>query len=186
VHEWIDLDLLSYMAKRHPEWSIVLVGRVASIWRPGKLPNVHWLSGRPYASLPGYAKGFSAAILPFKINRLTESVNPIKLREYLAAGLPVVSTPLPEVKAYNGLVRIGATADEFVNQVELAVQDTGEWPPGAGSKRSAGHVAFTRRYMSTLVEASSGRETLLICHEGAVLDREGLARWLASFSTLAV
>jgi len=154
VHEWIDLDLLRCMAKRHPEWSIVLVGRVGvDLADLGRLPNVHWLSGRPYASLPGYAKGFSAAILPFKINRLTESVNPIKLREYLAAGLPVVSTPLPEVKAYNGLVRIGATADEFVSQVELAVQDTGETAARRRIEAIGGDTWHSRvEYMSTLVE----------------------------------
>ena len=62
------------------------------------LPNVHLLGPHPYESLAGFAKGFTAAILPFKVNRLTQNVNPIKLREYLAAGLPVVSTALPEVQ----------------------------------------------------------------------------------------
>ena len=53
-------------------------------------------------------------------------MNPIKLREYLAAGLPVVSTALPEVKSYAGVVRIGATKEEFVRELEVAVEDTGE------------------------------------------------------------
>jgi glycosyltransferase involved in cell wall biosynthesis len=154
VHEWIDLGLLVHMAKRHPEWSVVLIGSVAvDLGALRTLPNVHCLSGRPYASLPSYAKGFSAAILPFKINRLTKSVNPIKLREYLAAGLPVVSTPLPEVQRYNGLVRIGATADEFVDQVEHAVKDTGET---AVRRRieAVGRDTWRARveYMSTVVE----------------------------------
>ena len=69
-----------------------------------RLPNVHFVGTRSYDSLPGFAKGFTVGILPFKVNRLTENVNPIKLREYLAAGLPVVSTALPEVKSYAGVV----------------------------------------------------------------------------------
>jgi glycosyltransferase involved in cell wall biosynthesis len=127
LHDWIDLDLIRCVAERHPEWSIALVGHpevdTAGLAR---LPNVHLVGGRPYAALPGYAKGFDAAILPFKINRLTESVNPIKLREYLAAGLPVVSTALPEARAYGDLVRIGATPEAFVRELEAAVADTSD------------------------------------------------------------
>lgn len=157
IHDWVDLDIIEHMARRHPEWSIVLVGRVAvDVSALVTLPNVHLLSGRPYASLPSYAKGFSAAILPFKINRLTDSVNPIKLREYLAAGLPVVSTPLPEVKAFNELVRIGRTPAEFVTQVELALEETGE---AAANRRVAaiGKDTWHARveYMSALVEGAA-------------------------------
>jgi hypothetical protein len=64
--------------------------------------------------------------MPFKINRLTENVNPIKLREYLAAGLSVVSTPLPEARGYAQVVRFGASVDEFVEALDLAVRETSE------------------------------------------------------------
>ena len=143
------------MAIRHPEWSIVMVGKVeVDLGEVAALPNVHFTGGRPYGALPGFAKGFTAAILPFKINRLTASVNPIKLREYLAAGLPVVSTPLPEVKAYEGLVRIGATPEEFVEQVEAAVKDTS----GGAMKRRMDAISKDTwvarvEYMSALVES---------------------------------
>ncbi len=127
IHEWIDLELIKAIAERHPEWTIALVGKAGvscDILR--SLPNVHLTGTRPYSALPSFAKGFTAAILPFKVNRLTENVNPIKLREYLAAGLPVVSTPLPEVRHYAGVVRIGRTHDEFIHELELAVHETGE------------------------------------------------------------
>ncbi len=155
IHEWIDLDVVKHMAIRHPEWSIVMVGKVdVDLGEVAALPNVHFTGGRSYGALPGFAKGFTAAILPFKINRLTASVNPIKLREYLAAGLPVVSTPLPEVKAYEGLVRIGATPEEFVEQVEAAVKDTSE---GAMKRRmdaiSKDTWVARVEYMSALVES---------------------------------
>ena len=127
IHEWIDFELLEHVAKRHPEWSLVLIGKTdVDCATLRKLPNVHFVGQRQYSSLPGYAKGFTAAILPFKMNRLTENVNPIKLQEYLAAGLPVVSTALPEVKKYASVVRIAATADEFVKMLEAAILDTGE------------------------------------------------------------
>jgi glycosyltransferase involved in cell wall biosynthesis len=156
IHEWIDLDLLQHLAKAHPEWSIVLMGKVGvdcSVL--SRMPNIYLLGPRPYSSLPGYAKGFTAAMLPFKINRLTESVNPIKLREYLAAGLPVVSTALPEVKPYAGIVRIGATVEEFVHEMEAAVKDTSE----TAAQRRMDSVAKDTwearvEYISSLVEQS--------------------------------
>lgn len=127
IHEWIDLDLIRDAAARRPGWSFVLIGKVgvdcAALER---LPNVHLLGKQSYESLVGYAKGFTAAMLPFKVNRLTDNVNPIKLREYLAAGLPVVSTPLPEVRAYADVVRVAATPDAFVAALDQAVRETGE------------------------------------------------------------
>ncbi|WP_447979460.1 glycosyltransferase [Candidatus Nitrospira bockiana] len=127
IHEWIDLDLIRFAALRHPEWSFALVGKagVACDALDG-LKNVHLIGARPYDALPGFARGFDAAILPFKVNRLTENVNPIKLREYLAAGLPVVSTPLPEVGQYASVVRIARNQEEFVAELEAAVTDTSE------------------------------------------------------------
>jgi glycosyltransferase involved in cell wall biosynthesis len=156
IHEWIDLDLLQHLAKAHPEWSIVLIGKVSvdsSVL--SRTPNIYLLGTRPYSSLPAYAKGFTVAMLPFKINRLTESVNPIKLREYLAAGLPVVSTALPEIKPYAGIVRMGATINEFVREMEAAVKDTSETAAQRRMECVAKDTWEARvEYISTLVEQS--------------------------------
>jgi len=127
IHEWIDIDLIYQVALQRPHWSFVLIGKAGvdcSILK--KLSNVHLLGVQSYNTLPAFAKGFSIGIMPFKINRLTENVNPIKLREYLAAGLSVVSTPLPEARAYRGVVRFGANAEEFIEALDLAVKDTSE------------------------------------------------------------
>lgn len=127
IHEWIDLALIRHVAECHPDWSLVLVGKInVDCSELEKLPNIHLVGPRSYESLPGFAKGFTAAILPFKVNRLTDNVNPIKLREYLAAGLPVVSTPLREVRPYSHVVRIGGTPEEFVRELEAAVHETGK------------------------------------------------------------
>jgi glycosyltransferase involved in cell wall biosynthesis len=123
IHEWIDIDLIYRVASQRPQWSFVLIGKVGVDCSSLKqLSNVHLLGVRSYDTLPAFAKGFSVGIMPFKINRLTENVNPIKLREYLAAGLPVVSTPLPEAKVYQHVVRFGSTAAEFVAALDEAVR----------------------------------------------------------------
>ncbi len=125
VHEWIDLDLIKFIAMRHPEWSIVLVGKVDVECNDlRRLSNVVLVGPRSYNELPGFAKGFTVAILPFKVNRLTENVNPIKLREYLACGLPVVSTALREVQQFAKTVHIGSTPESFLQGLESAVLDT--------------------------------------------------------------
>jgi len=122
IHEWIDINLIYHVASQRPQWSFVLIGKVGvDCSSLKKLSNVHLLGVRSYDTLPAFAKGFSVGIMPFKINRLTENVNPIKLREYLAAGLSVVSTPLPEARAYRGVVRFGETAAEFLMALDESV-----------------------------------------------------------------
>jgi glycosyltransferase involved in cell wall biosynthesis len=90
------------------------------------LPNVHLFGQRPYESLPAYARGFDVGIIPFRINNLTVRANPLKMREYLAAGLPVVATPLPEVAKYDGIVRIAEGRVEFARQIQHALKERGE------------------------------------------------------------
>jgi glycosyltransferase involved in cell wall biosynthesis len=124
IQDWQDLDLLAEVARRRPQWSIVLVGKVQTdIGRFRQQANMHFLGQKPHAELPHYSRGFNVATIPHKINDLTRNMNPIKLREYLAAGLPVVSTPLPEVKVYEPEVRIAEGADGWVAALEKAVAD---------------------------------------------------------------
>lgn len=128
IHEWIDLDLIEHVAQVKPEWSIVLIGKSSiDISRFEKYANVHFLGQKPYKTLPAYCRGFDVGVIPFVINELTLNVNPIKLREYLSAGLPVVSTALPEVEKYSDIVNIAHTSDEFVALAEKTLlNDTPE------------------------------------------------------------
>ena len=84
---------------------------------------MHWLGHRPYAEIPGTAVGFDVALMPWLDNEWIEHCNPIKLKEYLALGLPIVSTDFPEVHHYADVVRIGRDHDSFVNEVEKALLD---------------------------------------------------------------
>jgi glycosyltransferase involved in cell wall biosynthesis len=90
------------------------------------LPNVHVLGQKPYAALPGYCRGFDVGIIPFLQNELTVRANPLKLREYLAAGLPVVSIPLPEVARYDGLIHLANGREAFVAAIEAALAERSE------------------------------------------------------------
>ena len=122
IAEWVDLSLVRSVALAQPDWSIVLIGRIATDLAPLEgLSNVHLLGPRPYGELPAYCRGFDAGIVPFRMSELTLRANPLKLREYLAAGLPVVSTPLPEVARYEGLVHLAAGETEFVACLEEAL-----------------------------------------------------------------
>ncbi|UCG32828.1 MAG: glycosyltransferase [Phycisphaerales bacterium] len=122
ISDWFDMDLMRELADLRPNWSFVLIGAAGcDVSGLGRRPNVH-LTGRvSYDELPGYCRGFDVAVIPFVANELTRHVNPIKLREYLAAGLPVVSTPLPEVRVYEPHVRIADSAEAFVAACQEAV-----------------------------------------------------------------
>ncbi len=112
---WIDAELIADVARSAPDWSLELVGR-SDVDVPAlrALPNVRLLPAVPYGELPRVMARWSAAWAPFRLNELTAAVNPLKVREYLAAGLPTFCTPLPEVTSVPG-VRLGRTAGEVVS-----------------------------------------------------------------------
>jgi glycosyltransferase involved in cell wall biosynthesis len=120
--EWVDLELIRDLALARPAWSFVLIGKVQTDFSPvARLPNVRLLGRRDYADLPSYCRAFDVALLPFAVNELTLAANPLKIREYLAAGLPVVSTALPEVERFTGLVRLARSRESFLKEIEAAL-----------------------------------------------------------------
>jgi glycosyltransferase involved in cell wall biosynthesis len=152
--DWVDLDMIGALARARPQWSFALVGKAQTDLRAVEgLPNVRLVGQRPYAALPGYCRGFDVGLIPFRMNELTLRVNPLKLREYLAAGLPVVSTPLPEVVRYQGVVHIATNKEGFLHEIEAALKErTGERDRGrVEMMRSEGWEARVGD-MSRLVE----------------------------------
>ena len=114
----VDIDLLAQVAKSHPEASLVLVGgATCPMDRLEALPNVHWLGFRPYEEIPAYGRGFDVALMPWLSNDWIAHSNPIKLKEYLALGLPIVSTDFPEVQHYRDVVAVATDAQDFVHLV---------------------------------------------------------------------
>jgi glycosyltransferase involved in cell wall biosynthesis len=135
--DWIDMDVLTHVARRFAHGSLVMLGKATmDVSALARLPNVHLLGRKPYAVLPAYCRGFDVALIPFPVSEVTLNANPLKAREYLAAGLPVVSTPIPEVEVL-GQCRIGAGPEEFTRQVEEAIREPG--PSAARSETMREH-----------------------------------------------
>ncbi len=165
--DWVDLELIAELARKRPDWSIVLIGRVDTDLTPIQgLRNVHLLGHRPYSRLPEYLRGFDVALLPFVCNELTRNANPLKLREFLAAGLPVVAAPLPEVARFNGIVSLASTADEYVREIGILLEQRLIGPSRQRSEKMIGES-----WDSKLAEI----ERLLA---PALLDRDHLERRL--------
>ncbi|QDZ27038.1 FAD-dependent oxidoreductase [Noviherbaspirillum sp. UKPF54] len=135
LDERLDVALLGQLADAHPRWQIVLVGPVRGI-DPQALPqraNVHYLGLQPYHALPHFLAGWDVCLLPFALNGATRASCPLKLLEYMAAELPVVSTPLPEVtRSYRDVVAVAGDAQAFVAACEEALLA----PPQAHAARA--------------------------------------------------
>lgn len=131
IDERMDLALLAAVAAARPEWQFVMVGPVVKI-AAADLPraaNIHWLGRKDYAELPAYAAGWDIALMPFALNASTEFISPTKTPEYMASGLPVVSTPVRDVVSVYGrlgAIRIAADAPAFIEACEdlLAAPDS--------------------------------------------------------------
>ena len=121
IADWVDVGLMASVAERFSTGSVVALGKATTdVSSLERLPNVHLLGRKPYSALPAYCKGFDVALMPFRVNELTLNANPLKAREYLAAGLQVVSTAIPEVEAI-GRCRIGGDRESFLSEVEQAL-----------------------------------------------------------------
>lgn len=123
MYDWIDFDLLDQLAAKRPQWSFVMIGPVyCDVSRLQQRANIHFLARREPGELPAYCKGFDVALIPYKLSDpRMESVNPIKLRELLAAGVPVVASDIPEVRGISGYVKTARTTEEFLAALDAAL-----------------------------------------------------------------
>ena len=120
VERWIDLGMIEYLAEKRPGWTFLMIGRVAVPDAPAR-PNIVYLGPRPYSTLPAYGKAFAAAIIPYHLTPQVLHANPIKLREYLAMGKPIVSVSTPEIDKFAAHVRIGRSREEMLAHLDAAV-----------------------------------------------------------------
>jgi glycosyltransferase involved in cell wall biosynthesis len=134
IDERLDIDLIAQVASLKPDWHFVMIGPVVKI-DPATLPqlsNIHYLGGKDYKQLPHYIAGWDIALIPFAMNESTKFISPTKTPEYLAAGKPVISTPIRDVvRPYgeNDLVHIASTADELIafSEHELVNKNKKKW-----------------------------------------------------------
>jgi glycosyltransferase involved in cell wall biosynthesis len=151
----LDLDLIGALARARPDWTLALVGPVGpgdprtDVSALAPLPNVHLLGARPYAALPEVLRAADAGIVPYAINELTRSVFPMKVYEYLAAGLPVVSTPLP---ALDGVAGVATAADgpAMAAALERALAED-----GPEARRARSNAVRDRSWEARLEEIGS-------------------------------
>lgn len=126
LDERLDRDLVAALAAALADWRVELVGPVKKI-APAELPaasNLHYPGARPYGELPATMAGFDVALLPFAVGEATRSISPTKTLEYLAAGLPVVSTRIPDVVAdWSEVVRFADTGAEFAAACRAVLDD---------------------------------------------------------------
>lgn len=113
--EWVDFQLIADLAEAAPEWSFVLIGDhfTAEVDLLKGKTNVHLLGLQPYPDMPRYLFHFDACIIPFKLNKITHAVDPVKFYEFLAGGKPIVSTPLQELQPFGDYVSFSETGEGF-------------------------------------------------------------------------
>lgn len=129
VKSQLDIDLLLVLARRHREWSFVLVGPrgqltdrdVQLIDELERIPNVHFLGGKPVDILPAYTQHLDVGILNYRMNDYTKYIYPLKLHEYLATGCPVVGSPINTLLEFCGVVALARTAEEWSQALSEAL-----------------------------------------------------------------
>ncbi len=166
IDERMDLDLLAKVADARPDWTLVMVGPVVKIHESDlpRRPNLHYLGGKTYAELPAYLASWDVALMPFAVNEATRFISPTKTPEYLAAGKPVVSTPITDVVRHYGElggVKIAADAEAFVRACDealaLAAGPASEWLGEVDKMLAELSWDQTHLRMSSLVDRVAAR-----------------------------
>lgn len=123
VEQWMDWDMVDWLAAERPKWQFVMIGRVGiPASRLPRRPNLHFLGKRPYADLPAYGRQFGAAIIPSRLDhRFAQHASPLKLREYLAMGVPVVAAATPENRKFADVTALAGTREEFLAHLDEAL-----------------------------------------------------------------
>jgi len=187
LHQWVDQDLLAAVAAGMPDATFALVGpEQTDLAKLRRCPNVQMLGTRPHDELPGYVKAFDVGIVPYRLTEYTANVYPAKVNEYLAMGIPVVATELPEIQRFNAMygdvVDVANDPQGFSRAIRSALEDSS--PPEVARRIAVAHenswharVAGMRRLIDEAIErrAATDRrwdETLLSVY------RRGRARAL--------
>jgi glycosyltransferase involved in cell wall biosynthesis len=154
----LDIGLIAELARLRPEWSVVLVGPVGAGDPGGDLsaldgvPNIHLVGPRPADDLPQVLRGADAGLIPYALNDLTRSVFPMKVYEYLAAGLPVLATPLPALDGVEGI----DTVPDAAALVAVAEREFAADTPERRRERSEAAAAHSWEARIEEIEAALG------------------------------
>ena len=179
IDERLDYELIRNLAAARPDWSVVMIGPVVKV-DPRELPqatNIHWLGQRQYVDLPRYVKAFDVCLMPFALNEATEYINPTKTLEYMAAGKPIVSTPVADVvHNFTPIVEIAADDEEFVHACSDAVARPDRATLAAGIRRahSASWESIVQQMHEIITDAVEPLAAADRAEERTVLSDEAL------------
>jgi glycosyltransferase involved in cell wall biosynthesis len=134
IHSIIDFELLEYLARERPEWSLVLIGPLLSLLeedreRFGRLvsyQNVYYVGFQPPDRLPTYIRRCDVTLMPYRLGPLTMHGDSLKLYEYLACGKPVVSTDIPSARRFRGLIEIARNREDFLRAIQRSLEEPSE------------------------------------------------------------
>jgi glycosyltransferase involved in cell wall biosynthesis len=162
IYPWLDFGLLEHAIGALGEFRFVFIGHIhpsvaARVARLGRFRNFSYLGLKPYAEVPAYVRRFAAGVIPFRRTLLTEAVNPVKLYEYCAAGVPTVVTDFSDdMRSFADLILIARTDDEFVHHLRTAVARRSEplWSARLSSFAKENDWDSRAREFSTLLHLS--------------------------------
>ncbi|WP_425933827.1 glycosyltransferase [Aeromonas rivipollensis] len=141
LSDWIDIPLLAETATALPHWDLVLIGPVQTDISPLRgIPNIHLLGPRPHHTLAAYAQHWQVSLLPFVDNAQIRACNPLKLREYLATGRPIVSTDFPALDGYRDKIQLPLGGESLAQAINRAAFDQ----PNPGWFQESGWEGLTR------------------------------------------
>lgn len=125
ISGWIDIALLFKLSQLMPDWDFVLIGAInTDVSCLQGVENMHFLGPKEHHELPGYSQHWQVSLLPFVLNEQIIASNPLKLREYMAAGKPIVSVDFPQLQQYSDYVRIAEGAEEFAQAIRGSLQES--------------------------------------------------------------
>ncbi len=150
----LNYSLLIALARRHKEWSFVLVGpvenlgdRIASIRTLSQIANVYFLGAKPVAALPAYTQHLDVCMLCYEVNNYTKFIYPLKLHEYLASGRPVVGSPICSLQEFAHLISLAYTVDDWSAALNAALNPSAD----SAERRSARQAAAQQHDWHLLV-----------------------------------
>ena len=148
--DWIDQELVIFLARSRPNWTFLFLGHTAGdVSRLRELPNIVLAGPKPYEELPFWTRAFDVAIYPNRLNRQIKHANPLKIREYLASGKPVVSITTPVTSQFAGHLYLADTHEDFLAAIERALRE--ETPERRTARmNSVAAMSWDARFRATL------------------------------------
>jgi glycosyltransferase involved in cell wall biosynthesis len=122
ISEWIDFELVDYLAENRPDLNFIFVGPIRAKRLPLK-KNIRFIDTIDYEKVPAYCNGFDVCLIPFQRGEFADAVNPVKLFEYLALGKPVVSSYMRELERYKDVIYLAGDKEDFLTNVEIALDE---------------------------------------------------------------